>query len=239
MRTAIVSDIHGNLTAFDAVLADLSRMSPDLILHGGDLAGPGSRPAEIVDRIRDLGWRGVIGNTDEMLHKPETLVKFAASAPQFKSMFDAIEEMAERTREVLGPDRVAWLGALVRVENQGSLALVHATPASTWRAPQAEAADAELERVYTPLGKPVVVYGHLHWPFVRQIGALTVANSGTVGSSYDGDPRASYLLLDDYRPQIRRVEYDIEAEIRALIASGLPHAEWVARSLRSSRPEMR
>lgn len=70
MRIAIVSDIHGNRTALEAVLADLRQTSPDLILHGGDLADSGSSPVEIVDRVRDLGWQGVIGNTDEMLFAP-------------------------------------------------------------------------------------------------------------------------------------------------------------------------
>src|SRR3989442_10258227 len=69
MRIAILSDVHGNRTAFEAVLADLGQTSPDLILHGGDLADGGASPAEIVDRIRDLGWQGVLGNTDEMLAK--------------------------------------------------------------------------------------------------------------------------------------------------------------------------
>jgi predicted phosphodiesterase len=58
MRIAVVSDIHGNLTAFEAVLADLGQTSPDLVLHGGDLAHGGSMPAEIVDRVRELGWEG-------------------------------------------------------------------------------------------------------------------------------------------------------------------------------------
>ena len=77
MRIAIVSDIHGNRSAFEAVLADLRQTAPDLILHGGDLSHGGSSPAEIVDRIRDLGWQGVMGNTDEMLFSPESLTEFA------------------------------------------------------------------------------------------------------------------------------------------------------------------
>jgi Calcineurin-like phosphoesterase superfamily domain len=83
MRVAIVSDIHGNLTAFDAVLEDIRQASPDLVLHGGDLADGGSSPKEIVDCIRDLGWRGVMGNTDEMLVQPDALEDFASqsSAP--------------------------------------------------------------------------------------------------------------------------------------------------------------
>jgi 3',5'-cyclic AMP phosphodiesterase CpdA len=61
MRIAILSDIHGSRTAFEAVLSDLRDASPDLILHGGELADSGSSPMEIVDRIRDLGWDGVLG----------------------------------------------------------------------------------------------------------------------------------------------------------------------------------
>jgi protein phosphatase len=80
MRIAVVSDIHGNRTAFEAVLADLRGTSPDSILHGGDLADGGSRPAEIVDWIRDLGWQGVAGNADEMLWRPDSLTEFAAEA---------------------------------------------------------------------------------------------------------------------------------------------------------------
>ena len=78
MRIAIISDIHGNRTAFEAVLADLRLTSPDLVLHGGDLAHGGAGPAAIVDRIRDLGWQGVLGNTDELLFKPESLQGFRA-----------------------------------------------------------------------------------------------------------------------------------------------------------------
>jgi len=83
MRTAIVSDIHGNRTAFEAVLADLRQTSPDLILHGGDLADNGSSPVEILDCIRDLGWQGVVGNTDEICSIPSRwLASPLYSAPQ-------------------------------------------------------------------------------------------------------------------------------------------------------------
>ena len=94
MRTAILSDIHGNLTAFEAVVADLRQTSPDLILHGGDLAGSGASSAEIVDRIRDLGWAGVVGNTDEMLFRAESLTEFASQSPHLHSLWTVIAEMA-------------------------------------------------------------------------------------------------------------------------------------------------
>ena len=237
MRIAIVSDIHGNLTAFEAVLADLRQTAPDLILHGGDLAQGGPRPGEIVDRIRELGWRGVVGNTDEVLFRPESLTEFAKLAPKLAPLLAAIEQLAAAARKALGAERIEWLRRLPPVLREDSVALVHASPGNLWRAPTLDASDAELESIYGPLGKPVAVHGHIHQPYVRTIGGLTVANSGSVSLSYDGDPRASYLLVDGAKASIRRVEYDIQREIRAGFDSGLPHAEWVARILRSGRPQ--
>jgi predicted phosphodiesterase len=73
MRVAVVSDIHGNLTALDAVIADIRRAGADVVVHGGDLVSGGPRPAEVIDRIRDVGWPGVYGNTDEMLWRPDRM----------------------------------------------------------------------------------------------------------------------------------------------------------------------
>jgi predicted phosphodiesterase len=238
MRIAIISDIHDNLTAFQAVLADLRETSPDLILHGGDLVSGGSRPAEVVDCVRDLGWRGVFGNTDEAVARPETLEEFAARSPAPQSLWEAVREMTAFTRETLGEERIAWLGALPRVLIHPPVALVHASPADAWRSPLADASDAELESTYSPLGQAIAVYGHIHQPFVRDVAALTVINTGSVSQSLDGDPRASYLLIDNGTPTVRRLEYDLEREIHAIRASGLPHADWMARTLRAARPQM-
>ena len=76
----------------------------------------------------------------------------------------------------------------------------------------------------------------MHRSFVRSVGELTVINTGSVSLSYDGDRRAAYLLLDDSRPEIRRVEYDVEQEIKDLNSRGFPHADWIARSLRHAAP---
>jgi predicted phosphodiesterase len=238
MRIAIVSDIHGNLTALEAVLADLGQTSPDLILHGGDLADGGAKPAEIVDRIRDLRWQGVVGNSDEMLFAPESLEEFAGQAPHLQSLWEAIRETAAWTRAELGEERVAWLARLPRVQVHGPMALVHASPESTWRSPAPEVSDAELESVYGPLGQPIAIMGHIHRSFIRNVAGMVVANTGSVSLSYDGDLRAAYLLLDESTPSIRRVEYDVGAELKALSRCGLPHADWIAKTLASARPQM-
>jgi predicted phosphodiesterase len=238
MRMAIVSDVHGNSTAFEAVLADLRLPAPDLIFHGGDLADGGANPAVIVDRIRDLGWPGVVGNADEMLFDPQSLDDFANSLPPMPGLFKAIRDIAAFSREVLGEERLSWLSRLPSAQFHETLSLVHAGPASTWRAPGHGADDQELKSIYGSLGRPLAVYGHVHHPYIRRLEGLTVANSGSVSLPYDGDRRASYLLIDDSVPAIRRVEYDIERELKALSASGIPHADWIARMLESAAPQM-
>lgn len=238
MRIAVVSDIHGNRTAFEAVVADLRITSPDLVLHGGDLADGGSNPVEIVDRIRDLGWLGVVGNTDEMLFRPESLREFAKQSPELQALFAAVEEMATWTREALGEERLAWLRGLPQKVTHGHLALVHASRESLWRAPAHTASEAELEAVYALIGQPVAIYGHIHRAYIRRVAGMIVANSGSVGLPYDGDRRAAYLLVDESGPSIRRVEYDVERELRALRVCRLPHAEWVEKMLESASPQM-
>jgi predicted phosphodiesterase len=204
-----------------------------LILHGGDLADSGSSPAEIVDRIRVLGWQGVVGTTDEMLFMPESLNEFAKQSPNLQSLFDTIGQMAAATREALGEERLAWLHGLPRIQMHSPMALVHASPESRWRAPTPEVSDAELDSVYSPLGQPIASYAHIHRSFIRSVSGMIVANTGSVSLSCDGDCRAAYLLLDESKPSIGRVEYDVNRELKALSGCGLPHADWVARMLES------
>jgi predicted phosphodiesterase len=244
MRIAVVSDIHGNLTALEAVVADLRKASPDLVLHGGDLADSGSSPVDVVDRIRGLGWLGVMGNTDEMLVQPEALGEFAAQSKAPAALWAAVREIAEATRVRLGEKRLAWLRTLpaVRIEPEldPGFALTHASPTSCWRPPAADASDEELEATYGSLRAPVVVYGHTHLPSVRNLsGTLRMLiNSGSAGLPFDGDPRASYLQLDGGAATIRRVEYNLETELKLLEWCGLPGAAWTAKMLRARGPMM-
>lgn len=235
MRVAIVSDIHGNRRAFEAVLADLRQVAPDLILHGGDLAAGGAHPAEIVDQIRALGWPGVCGNTDEMLWAPERLAEYAAAQPRLAPILAMVQETIPPTVASMGEERLGWLEGLPYLNSQEGFALVHASPGDCWRAPAANAGDDELQKTYSSLGAHVVVYGHIHCPYIRQLQGMTVANSGSVSQSYDGDRRASYLVIEGENISIRRVDYDVEAEAKELLNSGLPHAGWMSRILLAGR----
>jgi predicted phosphodiesterase len=93
------------------------------------------------------------------------------------------------------------------------------------------ASDDELHGTYASLGGQIVVYGHIHRPFIRRLQGMTVANAGSVSQSYDGDTRASYLVIDGESVAIRRVDYDVQSEAEELLRSGLPHAEWLSRIL--------
>jgi putative phosphoesterase len=231
MRTAIVSDIHGNRRAFDAVLADLQEVAPDLILHGGDLASGGAHPAEVIDQIRSLGWPGVRGNTDEMLWDPESLSNFLATVPKLATLLSKIQEQIPPTVACIGEERLRWLETLPVLYSGQTVSLVHASPGDLWRAPMANASDDDFEETYSPLGAKIVVYGHIHVPFIRHVRGITVANTGSVSQSYDGDRRAAYLLIDGEDLATRRVEYDVENEAKDLLNSGLPHADWLCRIL--------
>jgi putative phosphoesterase len=231
MRTAIVSDIHGNRRAFDAVLADLQEVAPDLILHGGDLASGGAHPAEVIDQIRSLGWPGVRGNTDEMLWAPESLASFFATVPKLAPLLSRIQEQIPPTVACIGEERLRWLETLPVLYSGQTVSLVHASPGDLWRAPMANASDDDFEETYSPLGAKIVVYGHIHVPFIRHVRGITVANTGSVSQSYDGDRRAAYLLIDGEDLATRRVEYDVENEAKDLLNSGLPHADWLCRIL--------
>jgi putative phosphoesterase len=236
MRLAVVSDIHGNLTALEAVAADISRRGVDRVVHGGDLALGGCQPAEVIDRVGELGWSGIVGNTDELLWRPDELAVQERRAPKLRPLLRQLFlDYAPATLELLGDERVQWLRRLPDEHREGELLLVHASPGDLWRAPPPDADDAELLATYGRGDRAIVTYGHIHRAFVRRVGQLTVANSGSVGSPYDGDPRAAYLLIESGEAQVVRVEYDLEREASLLLASGYPDAPRIGEMRRRGR----
>ena len=230
MKLAIVSDVHGNLDALEAVLEDLAAVKPDLVVHGGDLAFNGPQPAPCIDRIRELGWVGVVGNTDQALWTlPETLPE---------NTIRTFGRIAEATASLLGPERVAWLKALpLEWRDEDRTALVHAVPGDTWKVVPPDASNAELEEIYGPLRASLAVYCHIHRPYLRRVDGFTVANSGSVGMPFDGDGRASYLLVEDGRPVVRRVPYDVDRHVTNLKRSGFPTSRWLVELALTATPK--
>ena len=236
MRLAVVSDIHGNLAALEAIIADLEVVSPDQVVQAGDVAAIGPRPAEVVDRLRELEWPGVVGNTDEMLWDDSKRAEQERRAPKLHNWLRVLfEDLAPWAQERLGEDRLVWLRALPREWRHDNVLAVHASPADLWRAPMPDANDDELRGTFGDQGARLIVYGHVHRPFVRQLPDLTIANSGSVGLPYDGDWRPSYLLVDDGIPEVRRLEYDVEREVYDLATTGFPLQAWLEAVQRTGR----
>ena len=236
MKIAVVSDIHGNLTALEAVIADLKRLGADVVIQGGDVVANGARPAQVLDLIRECGWLGVCGNTDEMLWRPELLTELEVKTPSKHGLRRILfNDIAPRTRELVGEGRLSWLRTLPEQLCFDGITVLHASPGDLWRAPLSDANDNELIETYAKLKTRVVVYGHIHRPYVRTLNSVTIVNSGSVGLSWDGDRRASYVLLEDGKCTIRRVDYNIEQEIRELRLRNYPHADWLISILETGR----
>src|SRR5204862_7592036 len=130
---------------------------------GGDRVLGGCQPAEVLDRIEELGWPGVVGNTDEMLWRPEEQERQAGRAPKLRSYLSLLfEQHAPATVELLGDERLGRLRELPAEQRDGELLVLHAAPGDLWRAPMPDADDAELTATYGGQRARLVVYGHIH-----------------------------------------------------------------------------
>lgn len=216
MRIAVVSDIHGNLLALDAVMTDLETQGVDEIWCGGDIGWGGPWASECIARVREQGWHTVRGNTDVWITgDPQTI-----DEPDRRAVLEATARA-----HAISEDDAAWLlGLPLGYSPAGSILLVHGTPESPFVAPLPEDPAASF-RDYA--GKAtLVVYGHVHKAFVRRLTDGTiVANPGSVGLPMD-DATASYLLIDRDGPEItlrhRRVAFDRRAGLAQARQMGGP-----------------
>ena len=199
---ALLYDVHGNLPALEAVLADAS--DADGFLLGGDYATAGAWPRETVERLRELPdatW--IRGNADRWL-----VDRHDAPAP--------IDEIAAACAEALGQELVAELAGLPESTAINDTLYCHASPQSDMQSflPEPGERDAEL---LMGVEAERVVFGHTHIAFERKGPAgIRLVNPGSVGMPWDGDHRASYAVLDGDRLEHRRVEYDWEASVAAV-----------------------
>ena len=242
-RVAVISDIHGNAVALDAVRAAIKREKPDAICIAGDLVLNGPAPAEAVDAIRDLEDEGALvvqGNTDIAVADFD----YAAAFPW---MSDGVPETfvaaAEWAHDVLGAERLDWLRRLPaerRLRGEGTLALVtHASPGSqTSGFDQTLDASVTVERLSRTDAR-VVACGHTHMPEVRDFGWKMIVNAGSAGYVFDGDPTASWALVtldgDTVEAEIRRTEYDTMTVSNAISVRGLPGDVYRAATVRTGK----
>jgi putative phosphoesterase len=224
MRLAILSDIHGNLVALEAVLADMEAHGPfDAIGIAGDLCEWGPQPRAVLKRVRALDCPVVQGNTDR------NVTLEAAALRALGKTEKAIEGLAW-TRAQIEAEGVSYLAALPLAWTfagpQGQdVLMVHANARDqdTHLSP-----DASAEEVATLLAgttAAVVAFGHLHIPYVRHVDGRLLVDVASVGFPRDGDTRAAYATLaweGGWQASIRRVPYDLAKAVAAFRASGMP-----------------
>jgi putative phosphoesterase len=237
-RIAAFSDVHGNLSALEAVRAAVAKASPDVVIVAGDLAINGPNPAEAVDALRELETTGVLivqGNTDIAVADFD----YAAAFPAFTDgVPDAMVAAAEWTHETLGPDRIDWLRRLpaerrVRADDDTLVLACHASPGSQSLDPT-----VVIERVARTDAR-VIVCGHTHLPEVRDLGWKVIVNDGSAGYIFDGEPTASWALIDiaggEVTAEIRREEFDAMGVANAISARGLPGDVYRAATVRTGK----
>jgi diadenosine tetraphosphatase ApaH/serine/threonine PP2A family protein phosphatase len=218
----LIYDVHGNLEALEAVLADAGEAGIGRFLLGGDYALFGLRPAETVERLRDLDARMIRGNVDRWTAHPH-------EAPDASIVRDAIEDC----RVQLGDRVVADLDALPEwLADEGRVRFTHASPVSDMRSFAAEPSDED-EELLGGHREPLQVFGHTHVAFERGgPGGVRLVNPGSVGMPLDGDRRAAWAILhDDGRIEHRRVAYDYGSVVADLREVGAPWADRSARRI--------
>ncbi len=226
MRIAVLSDIHANLHALEAVFADVDRVRPDQVLCLGDLVAYGAYPNEVIDLIRERGISTVMGNCDEG-------VGFDLDDPgaAHRSVEDdRLSKASLRwTREHTTAARKEFLRSLplqIRQNLAGAHVMsVHGTPRKIDEYLYQDRPAATFEQIAKLAGCDVLLFGHTHLPYRRRVGRTLFVNAGSVGRPKDGDPRAGYVVLTldrNRKVEFRRVAYDVHAAARAVREAGLP-----------------
>jgi diadenosine tetraphosphatase ApaH/serine/threonine PP2A family protein phosphatase len=233
MRVAVISDIHSNLPALEAVLADIVSEAPDEIWCLGDLVGYNAQPNECVDLVREKAALSLCGNHDLAVLGTIDVADFSGDAGA----------AARWTRTVLGEEQAAWLRTLEPKTVRPGVELFHGSPRDpVWDYVLSEHV-AKISILETEA--PIILVGHSHvalalgWdgddltgglaPEGTQVelqGARWLLNPGSVGQPRDGDPRAAWLLIDNTagRATFRRVPYPIAETQAAIRSQGLPEA---------------
>ncbi|HEX5167254.1 MAG TPA: metallophosphoesterase family protein [Thermomicrobiales bacterium] len=234
MRVAVISDMHGNAVAFDAVLADIRAQGADQIVCLGDTLQGGAQPRQVLERLQEIDCPVVLGNADDFLRsadhggEPSTELQLATR---------------RWSLEQLGDDGLAAIGsflATVRIGLPGGRTLLcfHGSPTSFNDILLPETPEDEVQRLLGPSLPAIQCGGHTHLQQLRRVSDSFFFNPGSVGLAWNrnqpanpplADPWAEYAILtaDDttVAVEFRRVPYDVAAFIQIIRSSGIPFAD--------------
>ena len=195
MRIAILADIHGNLPALEAVVADLRARRPDAVYLAGDQVNRCPWSNEVMDLVAAEGWPMIAGNHELALAK-----LWQPNCPPFLADRRRFPDLWWTHRHVSAAHLATIRGLPLEMHltpaGVPALLVVHGSPCKVTAGFAPDLDDAQLRRLLAGASAPVVIGAHTHQPVDRQIGAQRVLNPGSVGMPYNGDPRAQYMLLD-------------------------------------------
>jgi len=228
MRIAALYDIHGNLPALDAVLAEVREAAIDLVVIGGDVV-PGAMPHESLAALAALSASGVRlqaigGNGDRVVLDARRGVDAPEVPPPFR-------DVTRWNAAQLTEEDVAWMAewpatVMVGHGTLGRLLFCHATPRSDTELFTHRTAEARIAPAFDGVDAPLVVCGHTHMPFDRTVAGRRVVNAGSVGMPF-GRTGADWLLIDE-SIEFRHTPYDLDAAAARIRATAYPHAEHFA-----------
>jgi predicted phosphodiesterase len=242
VRTALVSDLHGNAIALETVATELRREPVDQVICLGDAVQGGAEPARTVRRLRELGWPIVLGNADAFLVEAETAATSAEPVTE--------QQLAARAWSVaqLAPGDLDWVASLpltieLDLGDGRTLLACHGSPASYDDLLFPHTPEHEFRAFLDGIDTDVVAGGHTHLQFVRRRGATVFVNPGSVGLSYDHEQEESHFRIDPWaayavlttgggalRIELRRTPLDVGAIAAAFRNSGHRDADaWVTR----------
>ncbi len=236
MRLALLSDIHGNLTALEAVLAELAHASVDQILCLGDVAIFGPQPSAALIRVHELGCPVVMGNTDAWALDPQPHPFRDEDTPNFNAIeLWSAAQLSEAERALI---RTFQPTIPVELGDGMNLLTYHGSPRSFHEAIVATTPGERLAEFFTGITAPILVGGHTHEQFMRRWQDRVVINPGSVGLPYErladgrtrNPPWAEYALLSyeqgRLHVELRRTPVDVGRIEQAVRQSAMPNAEW-------------
>jgi putative phosphoesterase len=225
MKVALIGDVHANLPALEAVLAHAHEQGIEAIWHVGDFVGYGAFPNQVIQRLRNEDAISIVGNYDlKVLQFKKKRDKWRSKKPREKYLAFkwAYESLSKKNRKYL-----RFLSQEIRMKVKGKrILLTHGSPASDEEHLTPDTPDKRLRKLAQMAEADVIICGHSHQPFARQVDGVWFINTGSVGRPDDGDPRACYAILeieaDNFQVHHYRVEYDVERAVTAIREQELP-----------------